>query len=126
MLPLLLALLLGVVQAPGQFRVRLETTKGAIVIEVHREWAPRGADRFYELVTTGYFDDNRFFRVVAGRWAQFGINGDPKTANAWRARVFPDDPPRQSNVRGTVAFAFGVPGGRSTQVYIAIGDLSAT
>jgi peptidyl-prolyl cis-trans isomerase A (cyclophilin A) len=126
MLALCLALLVGGAEAPSQFHVRLETTKGAIVIEVHRDWAPRGADRFYELVTSGYFDDNRFFRVVAGRWAQFGINGDPKTAAAWRVQAFPDDPPGQSNVRGTVAFAFAVPGGRTTQVYIAIGDLSAT
>src|SRR5215831_13955793 len=63
--------------APASFRVRLETSKGPIVIEVHRDWAPHGADRFYELVTSHYFDDNRFFRVHAGQWAQFGINGDP-------------------------------------------------
>src|SRR5437868_10417095 len=84
------------------FRVRLETTKGPIVIEVHREWAPRGADRFHELVTAGYFDDNRFFRVVKGQWAQFGINGDPAIAKAWRGRPIPDDPRKQSNVRGMV------------------------
>jgi peptidyl-prolyl cis-trans isomerase A (cyclophilin A) len=112
--------------APQLFRVRLDTTKGAIVIEVHRDWAPQGADRFYELVAGGYYDDNRFFRVVAGRWAQFGINGDPKLAQAWRDRPIPDDPPRQSNVRGSVAFAFAVPNGRTTQVYIALSDLSAT
>jgi len=105
--------------------VRLDTTKGPIVIEVHRDWAPLGADRFYELVTSGYYDDSRFFRVVAGRWAQFGINGDPKVAAAWRSRTIPDDPRKQSNVRGTVAFAFAVPNGRSTQIYIALGDLSA-
>jgi cyclophilin family peptidyl-prolyl cis-trans isomerase len=112
--------------APPEFRVRLETTKGAIVIEVHRDWAPRGAERFYELVTAGYYHDNRFFRVVKGRWAQFGINGDPHVARAWRDRAIPDDPPRQSNVRGTVAFAFAVPNGRATQVYMALTDLSAT
>jgi homoserine O-acetyltransferase len=111
--------------APAEFRVRLDTTKGPIVIEVHREWAPLGAHRFYELVTSRYFDDTRFFRVVAGRWAQFGINGDPKVANAWRGKTIPDDPPKQSNVRGTVAFAFAVPNGRTTQIYIALGDLSA-
>ena len=66
---------------PGQMRVRLETSKGAIVIEVHRDWAPRGADRFLELVTRGYFDDSRFFRVVKGQWAQFGINGDPASGD---------------------------------------------
>ena len=113
--------------APPEYRVRLETTKGAIVIEVHREWAPNAADRFFELVNGGYYDDNRFFRVVTGRWAQFGINGDPKVANAWRNRTFPDETvKRQSNVRGTVAFAFAVPNGRTTQVYIALSDLSAT
>jgi homoserine O-acetyltransferase len=111
--------------APAQFRVRLDTTKGPIVIEVHRDWAPNGVDRFYELVTSRYFDDTRFFRVVAGRWAQFGINGDPKVATAWRSKTIPDDPPKQSNVRGTVAFAFAVPNGRTTQIYIALGDLSA-
>jgi peptidyl-prolyl cis-trans isomerase A (cyclophilin A) len=113
--------------APREYKVRLETSKGAIVIEVHRDWAPNGADRFYELVTSGYYDDNRFFRVVAGRWAQFGINGDPRIATAWRPKTFPDETAtRQSNTRGTVAFAFAVPNGRTTQVYIALSDLSAT
>src|SRR3954471_20841252 len=84
--------------APAEFRVRLDTTKGPIVIDVHRDWAPNGADRFYELVTSHYFDDTRFFRVVAGRWAQFGINGDPKVATVWRSKTIPDDPPKQSNV----------------------------
>lgn len=112
--------------ARGGYTVRLETSKGAIVIDVHRDWAPHGADRFFELVTSGYYDDNRFFRVVSGRWAQFGINGNPDVARAWRSRTIPDDPPKQSNVRGTVAFAFAVPNGRTTQVYIALTDLSAT
>jgi len=112
---------------PREYKVRLETSKGAIVIEVHRDWAPNGADRFYELVTSGYYDDNRFFRVVEGRWAQFGINGDPRVATAWRPKTFPDETgTRQSNTRGTVAFAFAVPNGRTTQVYIALSDLSAT
>jgi cyclophilin family peptidyl-prolyl cis-trans isomerase len=119
-------LALAALQAPPVFRVQLDTSKGAIVIEVHRDWAPHGADRFFELVTSGYYDDTRFFRVVAGRWAQFGINGDPQTSTAWRSKTIPDDPPRQSNVRGTVAFAFAVPNGRTTQVYIALSDLSAT
>jgi homoserine O-acetyltransferase len=110
--------------APQTFRVRLDTSKGAIVIEVHREWTPHGADRFYELVTAGYFDDNRFFRVHAGQWAQFGINGDPAVAKRWRARPIPDDPRQQSNVRGMVAFAFAEPNARTTQVYIALKDLS--
>ena len=110
---------------PAVFNARLETTKGPIVVEVHRDWAPRGADRFHELVAAGYYDDGRFFRVVKGRWAQFGINGDPKVASAWRERTIADDPPKQSNVRGTVTFAFAVPNGRATQVYIALTDLSA-
>lgn len=110
--------------APSAFRVRFETTKGPIVVEVHRDWAPHGADRFYELVTAGYFDDNRFFRVVKGQWAQFGINGDPAVATRWRTRTIPDDPRTQSNVRGMVAFAFAEPNARTTQVYIALKDLS--
>ncbi len=116
-------------QAPSpvsaDYRVRLDTTKGTIVVDVHRDWAPHGADRFHELVAALYYDDNRFFRVVKGRWAQFGINGDPKIAAAWRERTIADDPPKQSNVRGTVTFAFAVPNGRATQVYIALADLSA-
>ena len=89
--------------------MQLDTSKGAIAVEVHRDWAPHGTDRFHELVTSGYYNDNRFFRVVAGRWAQFGINGDPAVAKAWRERAIPDDPRQTSNVRGTVAFAFAVP-----------------
>jgi cyclophilin family peptidyl-prolyl cis-trans isomerase len=112
-------------EAPPVFRVRLDTSKGPMVIEVHRDWAPNGADRFHELVRAGYYNDNRFFRVVAGRWAQFGINGDPKLATEWRGRPIPDDPRKQSNVRGSVAFAFAVPNGRTTQVYIALTDLSS-
>lgn len=125
MLPLIAQLAAVDARAPAQFRVRLETTKGPIVIEVHREWAPHGADRFHRLVESGYYDDNRFFRVVKGQWAQFGINGDPAVAAEWRSRTIPDDPPKQSNVRGTATFAFAVPNGRATQVYIALADLSA-
>src|SRR5215213_514344 len=100
----------------------LDYRKGAIVIAVHREWAPHGADRFQELVVSGYFDDSRFFRVVKGQWAQFGIAGDPAVAANWRTRTIPDDPPGQSNVRGRVAFAFKDAGGRTTQVYISLRD----
>jgi peptidyl-prolyl cis-trans isomerase A (cyclophilin A) len=110
--------------APATFRVKLETTRGPILIEVHRDWAPKGADRFYHLVRAGYYNDNRFFRVVKGRWAQFGINGDPDVAQLWRTRTIPDDPKKQSNVRGTVTFAFAEPNGRATQVYIALTDMS--
>ena len=109
---------------PGQVRVRLDTSKGAIVIAVHREWGPHGADRFLELVTARYFDDSRFFRVVKGQWAQFGINGDPKVAARWRERTIPDDPRGQSVTRGRVAFAFAVPNGRTSQVYISLRDNS--
>ena len=105
-------------------RVRLETTKGAIVIAVHRDWAPHGADRFLELVNAGYFDDSRFFRIVKGQWAQFGINKDPKVSTAWRQKTIPDDPRGQSVTRGRVAFAFAVPNGRTTQIYISLRDNS--
>ena len=123
---ILCLMLIQGVTAPSEYNVRLDTSKGVVVVAVHRDWAPHGADRFYELVTSGYYDDNRFFRVVAGRWAQFGIHGDPQVAAAWRTRTIPDDPRKVSNTRGTVAFAFAVPDGRTTQVYIALSDLSAT
>jgi homoserine O-acetyltransferase len=113
-------------RAPEIFRVRLETSKGDIVIDVHRAWAPQGADRFYNLVCGGYYDEARFFRVIQGRWAQFGINGEPPVANLWRTNFIPDDPAIESNVRGTVAFAFAVPNGRTTQVFINLADNSAT
>ena len=112
--------------APAICVVRLETTKGNIDIEVTRDWAPRGADRFVALARHGYYDDVRFFRITSGRWAQFGINGTPEIAKAWRTRTIPDDPFKQSNVRGTVAFAFAVPNGRTTQVFINLQDNSAT
>jgi cyclophilin family peptidyl-prolyl cis-trans isomerase len=108
--------------APDLFHVRLQTTKGDIVIEVHRDWAPLGADRFHELVRAGYYDDVACSRVIAGKWVQFGINGDPKVSTAWRTRTIPDDPFKESNVRGTVAFAFAVPNGRTTQVFINLAD----
>jgi peptidyl-prolyl cis-trans isomerase A (cyclophilin A) len=116
---------LAVLIALQLFRVQLDTTKGPIVIEVHRDWAPNGADRFYELVTGGYYDNTRFFRVVKGQWAQFGINGDPAVAKAWRDRPIADDAPAGHSVgRGAVAFAFAVPNGRTTQVYLSLRDNS--
>jgi peptidyl-prolyl cis-trans isomerase A (cyclophilin A) len=120
----LLAIVLLALSPAQETRVRLDTSKGAIVIAVHRDWAPNGADRFLELVRTGYFDDSRFFRVVKGQWAQFGINRDPKVAAAWRDRTIADDPRKQSNTRGRVAFAFALPNGRTTQVYISLRDNS--
>jgi peptidyl-prolyl cis-trans isomerase A (cyclophilin A) len=113
-------------RAPDVFDVRVKTTKGEMVIEVHREWSPQGADRFYNLVRAGYYDDSRFYRVIQGKWAQFGINGDPKISNVWRTRTFPDDPRVVSNTRGTIAFAFAIPNGRTTQVFINLKDNSTT
>jgi cyclophilin family peptidyl-prolyl cis-trans isomerase len=120
----LAALLVGQNQAPEQFRVRLDTTKGAIVIECVRAWAPLGADRFYQLVTSGYYDDAAIFRIRPKTWVQFGIAGDPKLSNVWRARTFNDDPfqPAHPNLRGTVFFAWAVPNGRTTQVVINLRD----
>jgi peptidyl-prolyl cis-trans isomerase A (cyclophilin A) len=114
-------------RAPERFRVRLDTTRGAIVIDCTRAWAPLGADRFYTLVTSGYYDDAALFRVVKGKWAQFGIAGTPSVAQAWRARTIPDDPfVGQSNAKGTVAFAFATPNGRTTQVFFNLVDNSPT
>jgi cyclophilin family peptidyl-prolyl cis-trans isomerase len=113
-------------RAPARFLVRLDTSKGPVVVEVHRDWAPHGADRFYNLVRRGYYDEARFFRVVAGRWAQFGIHGAPEIANAWRRATIPDDPRRASNRRGTIAYAFAVPHGRTTQLYFNLADNAPT
>lgn len=113
--------------APSEYKVRLDTSKGVVVIAVHRDWAPHGADRFYELVTSGYYDNARVFRIRHQTWAQFGIAGDPKVAQAWRSKTIPDDPwAGHSNVRGTIAFAFKDPNGRTTQVFINLKDNSAT
>ena len=113
------------VDAPARYTVRLETSKGLIIIGVHRDWAPEGADRFYELVTSGYYDEARFFRIRKGTWAQFGIAGDPALARRWRTKTIPDDPwAGVSNKRGTVAFAFKDPDGRTTQVFINLKDNS--
>jgi peptidyl-prolyl cis-trans isomerase A (cyclophilin A) len=111
---------------PDLFRVRLATSKGDIVLEIHRDWSPNGADRFFNLVRAGYYDDTRFFRVIRGKWVQFGINGDPNISKVWRERTIPDEPRRESNVRGTIAFAFAVPNGRTTQAFINLRDNSAT
>jgi homoserine O-acetyltransferase len=109
------------------YRVRLDTSKGPMVIAVHRDWAPRGADRFLELVESGYYDEARFFRIRKGTWVQFGIAADPKVAQAWRSKTIPDDPfIGRANKRGTVAFAFKDPNGRTTQVFINLKDNSET
>lgn len=113
-------------RAPETFRVRLVTSRGLIVVASTRAWAPRGVDRFYTLVTSGYFDDHAFFRVVRGKWAQFGISGTPALAQAWRSRALADDPfVGQSNVKGTLAFAFATPNGRTTQLFFNLADNSA-
>jgi cyclophilin family peptidyl-prolyl cis-trans isomerase len=109
---------------PAQYRVRVETTRGAFVLEVHRDWAPTGADRFYNLVRAGFYDDSRFYRVTA-RFAQFGISGNPAVAAVWRSPTLPDDPVRETNTRGRFAFAMTGPNARTTQIYICKTDMSA-
>ena len=111
-------------KAPATFKVRLDTTKGAVVIQVTRAWAPNGADRFYNMVKSGYLDEARFFRVVTGFMAQFGINPDPEVASRWRVAGIPDDPVTQSNKRGTVTFATSGPNSRTTQVFVNFDDNS--
>src|SRR5215475_1286016 len=103
--------------AQSIYRVKVETTAGNFVIEVHRDWAPHAADRFRQLVDEKYFDDSRFYRTVAGKWVQFGIAGKPKVAQKWRHRTIPDDVVRQSNTLGYIGFANTAPNTRSTQVY---------
>ena len=126
LLCLLLAFpLFGRHTAPEVFRVKFQTTAGTFVIEAHRDWSPHGADRFYSLVHTKYFDDSRFFRVVPGRWAQFGINGDPKIAEQQRLVTITDDPLKQHNSRGYVAFSNTGPNTRSTQIFVNLGDNTA-
>ena len=109
-------------QAPARFRVRFETTKGPFVVEVTRAWAPRGADRFYNLVRVGYLDDVAFFRVIENFMVQFGINGDPAVNRVWREARIPDDPVTQSNKRGMLTFATAGPDTRTTQLFINFRD----
>jgi peptidyl-prolyl cis-trans isomerase A (cyclophilin A) len=109
-------------QAPATFRANFDTSKGAFVVEVHRDWAPLGADRFYNLVKNGFFDQVRFFRVIQGFMAQFGIHGDPAIAAAWQGAQIKDDPVKQSNKRGFVVFATAGPNTRTTQFFINFGD----
>jgi peptidyl-prolyl cis-trans isomerase A (cyclophilin A) len=112
-------------QAPATFRARFETTQGSFVIEVHREWAPRAADRFYTLVTRRFYDDARFFRVLNGFMAQFGLNGDPKVQGEYALANLMDEPPKQSNLRGFVSFAKeSAPNTRYTMVFINYKDNS--
>lgn len=111
-------------KAPEQFKVKFETTKGDIVLEVNRAWAPKGADRFYNLVKIGYFNDVAFFRVIDRFMAQFGIHGDPKVNEKWEPARISDDPVKESNVRGAISFATAGPNTRTTQLFINYGDNS--
>jgi cyclophilin family peptidyl-prolyl cis-trans isomerase len=113
-------------QAPAVSTVTLETSKGTMTLEMRREWSPRGVDRFYNLVRHGFYDGARFFRVRPGTWIQFGIPGDPAVAQTWRTRTIPDEPRVLSNERGTLAYAFKDPNGRTTQVFINLRDNRAT
>jgi peptidyl-prolyl cis-trans isomerase A (cyclophilin A) len=110
-------------KAPALYQAKFTTTKGDFVVDVHRDWAPNAADRFYNLVKSGFFDDTRFFRVVDGFMVQFGINGDPAVANKWKNANLQDEPVKQSNKPGYVTFAkTNAPNSRSTQIFINYGD----
>ena len=108
--------------SPDSFRVKFATTKGDFTVQVNRAWAPRGADRFYRLVNDGYFKDVRFFRVLPGFMAQFGMSGDPALNAKFDALRIPDDPVTQSNKRGMLTFATAGPNTRSNQFFINYGD----
>lgn len=110
--------------APDVFQVTFETSKGDFIIEVQRELAPNGADRFYNLVRNGFFDDVRFFRVLDGFVAQFGIASDPQISAVWRQQAIPDDPVVGTNGRGSVTYAMAGPNTRTTQVFINYSDNS--
>lgn len=112
-------------KAPETFKVKFTTGKGDFVVAVHRDWSPNGADRFYQLVKMGFYDDTRFFRTVDGFMVQFGISGDPAVNTKWQEQGISDDPVKQSNKRGFVTFAQrGTPNTRTTQIFINYGDNS--
>jgi peptidyl-prolyl cis-trans isomerase A (cyclophilin A) len=108
--------------APDTFKALFDTTKGQFTVEVTRSLSPNGADRFYNLVKSGYFTDIAFFRVISGFMAQFGIHGDPNVAAKWRDANINDDPVKGSNTRGTITFADAGPNTRSTQLFINFAD----
>ncbi len=112
-------------KAPDTYKVKFDTSKGAFVVEVRRAWAPNGADRFYNLVRNGFYDNVRFFRVIPGFMVQFGIHGDPKIAGQWREASIKDDPVTQSNKKGYITYATRGPNTRTTQVFINFGDNAA-
>ena len=117
--PALLDPSLATAKAPDTYKVAMETTAGNFVIEVHRDWAPHGADRFYNLVKIGYFNDVSFFRVIKGFMAQAGMNGDPAVSNVWLKARIPADPVKESNTKGMVTFAMGAqPDTRSAQFFV--------
>ncbi|MHC4223536.1 MAG: peptidylprolyl isomerase [Planctomycetota bacterium] len=109
-------------KAPETFKVRFETTRGPIEVEILRAWSPHGADRFYNLVRIGYFEDAALFRVIKGFVAQFGLHADSAVANVWKRANIPDDPVKQPNRRGTLTYAMAGPGTRSTQLFFNLGD----
>lgn len=112
-------------QAPASYTVRFNTSRGDFVVRVTRDWAPVGADRFYNLVRHGFYDGCRFFRVVPGFMVQFGLSGDPSVSAAWKEANLQDDPVKESNQRGFICYAkTGAPNSRSTQVFINYGDNS--
>jgi peptidyl-prolyl cis-trans isomerase A (cyclophilin A) len=109
-------------KAPAKFKARFTTSKGDFVLEIHRDWAPTGADRFYNLVKSGYFDNTRFFRVIKGFMVQWGIHGEPAVNASWREARIKDDPVKESNKRGYISFATAGPDTRTTQVFINFAD----
>ncbi len=109
-------------QAPDVYWAKFDTTKGPIVIKVTRDWAPIGADRFYNLVKNGFYNDARFFRMMPGFIVQFGISADPKVSAVWHDADIQDDPAKQSNAAGTVTFATAGPNTRTTQVFINLAN----
>lgn len=109
-------------KSPESFKAQFDTTKGKFTIEVTRSLSPNGADRFYNLVRSGYFKDIALFRVIPGFMCQFGVHGDPAVAAKWRAASFPDDPVKGSNTRGAITFATAGPNTRTTQLFINFGD----
>ena len=108
--------------APDSFRVAFSTNRGDFVVQVHRAWAPNGADRFWELAGEGFFDENRFYRVLPGFIAQFGANDDRKRNKHWEEEPLPADPRREKNLRGTVSFAMLDPRSRTHQLFINLKD----
>ncbi len=111
--------------APDEYRVTLETSEGDVVIQVYRDWAPLGADRFYSLARGGFYDDARIYRVLPGFMAQFGLHADPYVNQVWKKEFLVDDPVVESNTRGRVAFAKGGRHTRTTEVFISYKDNSA-